>query len=64
VVFELRPGRDTVTGQLVATVQEGYTVTECIRYGANGACVETSTRVATRAARKEARLRVRDGSRF
>jgi len=59
VVFELRPGMATVGGSVVATVQEGYTITECIRYAVNGTCAQTSTRVATRPASKEARLRVR-----
>jgi len=59
LTFELRPGAGTVTGDVIAVVQEGRTVTECVRFGAGGACGQTNTRVVITPARREARLRVR-----
>jgi hypothetical protein len=60
VTWELRPGSGTVSGEVQAVVQEGYTITQCIRYGANGACEQTASRVATRAVRRTAPIRVRE----
>jgi hypothetical protein len=59
VTYELRPGSDTVTGDLLATVQEGYTITECMLRGPTGVCERSTTVVSTRPVNKEARLRVR-----
>ena len=44
----------------MATVQEGYLITECIRFAADGTCQQATTRVSTRPATKQARLRVSD----
>jgi hypothetical protein len=59
VTFELRPGRETVTGDLSAVVQEAYEETTCLRYGSTGGCEETHTSVRTRPAVKRTGLRVR-----
>jgi len=62
LTYVLRPGAETVTGDLQAIVQEGTSVSECVLRASNGSCAQSYSRIETRAARKESRLRVTAGS--
>jgi len=60
VTFELRPGGSaTVLGELSAVVQEAYTEVICVQRASNGSCLQSIQNVSTRAATKQAGLRVR-----
>jgi hypothetical protein len=58
-LYELRPGGETVIGEIQVVVQEQYGEEVCVQRSA-GACVRTVTTIRTRPVRKRAQLRVRE----
>lgn len=58
LTYELRPGSDTVTGELEAIVQEGRSTSVCVLRDQAGNCTQSYSQIETQSARKQARLRV------
>lgn len=57
--YVLRPGMETVTGELRASVTEDYEVVQCVVRGSDGGCARTTRVARSRTVTKEASLRVR-----